>query len=557
MSGRHSLLLRQLKRHLGGTSVPPELDAFVQAVDDAYHQFDADRGMLERSLELSSQELMQATSEMRTIFQAIPDLIFRVDVEGTILGCQPGHSSDIVHGAADLVGKKIQSVPDEEVALKFEEALRTVRETRAPVTIEYAIDVEGARQCYEARLVPLLESQIIVLVRNVTERKRTEDERVRLSKLDSISILAGGVAHDFNNILTAIVGNLSFALTVRRPDLIHDVLSDIEAAALRAQKLVAQLATFSRGGMPIRRVSAIGPLLRDSAEFALSGSNVTGDFSIADDLSPVSVDEGQIGQAIDNLVINAKQAMPGGGTVRVSAENVAADGRDRLAGLAIRPGRYVKIVVEDHGVGIPKHHLPRIFDPYFTTKEKGTGLGLATTYSIVKRHDGHIAVESEVGRGTTFTILLPTSSEPAPIIPREQAMPKKGRGLVLLMDDEEMIRDGTARMLQHLGYAVQCARNGEEAIAIYRRAKEQGRPFDVVIMDLTVPAGLGGKDTLRALRAIEPGVAAIVSSGYSDEPIMAAYAQYGFSGVLSKPYTIRELGDVLHQVTASPCARAG
>jgi PAS domain S-box-containing protein len=555
MSGRHGLLLRQLKRHLGGTSVPPELEGFVQAVDDAYRQFEGDRGMLERSLELSSQELMQATSEMRTIFQAIPDLIFRVDLEGTILGCQPGHPSDVVHRAADLVGKKIQSVPDEEVALKFEDALRTVRETRSPVTIEYALEIEGARQWYEARLVPLLESQIIALVRNVTERKRTEDERVRLSKLDSISILAGGVAHDFNNILTAIVGNLSFAMTVRRPDLIHDVLSDIEAAALRAQKLVAQLATFSRGGMPIRSVSGIGPLLRDSAEFALSGSNVTCEFSIADDLAPVSVDEGQLGQAIDNLVINAQQAMPGGGTVRVSAENVSVDGRNPL--LATRPGRYVQIRVEDSGVGIPKQHLPRIFDPYFTTKEKGTGLGLATTYSIVKRHDGHIAVESALGAGTTFTILLPASSELAAIAPREQATPKKGRGFVLLMDDEEMIRDGTARMLQHLGYAVQCARNGEEAISIYRRAKEQGRPFDVVIMDLTVPAGLGGKETLRALRAIEPGVTAIVSSGYSDEPIMAAHVQYGFRGVLTKPYTIRELGDVLHQVTAQPCARVG
>ena len=562
MTVRHTLLSRQLKRHLCCSSVPPELDGFMRAVDEAYREFDADRRMLERSLELSSQELMQATSEVRTVVQAIPDLIFRIDADGTVRGCQPVSPHDGAAGTSDLVSRKMPTVPCRETVARLEEPIRRVRETHGPVTTEYGLEIGGEQQWFEARLVPLLDDRIIVVVRNVTERKRMEDERIRLSKLDSMSVLAGGVAHDFNNILAAIVGNLSFALTARRPDLQHEVLSDVQAAAFRAQKLVAQLATFSRGGMPIRKVADIAPLLRQSTEFALSGSNVTCEFEISPELAAVSVDEGQIGQVIDNLVINAQQAMPCGGTLRVCAENVVVSGDDAVARLAVRPGRYVRIVVEDHGAGIPAAHLPRIFDPYFTTKEKGSGLGLATAYSIVKRHDGHVSVESEVGRGTTFTILLPASGARPELacVPRP---PSPGRGLVLLMDDEQMIRDGTGRMLRHLGYTVALARDGEEAVATYRRAVDRGEPFDVVIMDLTIPAGMGGKETLAALRSLDPGVTAVVSSGYSDEPIVAAYREHGFAGVLPKPYTIGELAEVLREVASTRevasagCARAG
>jgi signal transduction histidine kinase/ActR/RegA family two-component response regulator len=558
MRVRHALLARQLARHLGTSSVPPELAGFVQAVEDAYREHDADRAMLERSLELSSQELMLATSEMRTVLQAMPDLIFRLDARGTILGCQPGRPDDVYGRPAELLGKRIQEVPVKEVASKLGEALRTARETRALVTTEYRLELHGVRQWYEARLVPLLDDEIIMLVRNVTERKRMEDERVRTSRLDSMTVLAGGIAHDFNNILAAIIGNLSFARTTQRQELVQGVLGDVEAAAIRAQKLVAQLAAFSRGGVPIRRVVTISPLLRESAEFALRGSNVTCEFTIADDLWPVNADEGQIGQVVDNLVINAKQAMPEGGRLLLRAENVAVDGRDPAAAQAGRPGRYVRIVVRDHGVGIPKRFLPRIFDPYFTTKETGTGLGLATTYAIVKRHDGHIAVESLVGLGTTFTIHLPASDEQPTAAPaRRPAAARSGRGHLLLMDDEEMILDGTGRMLQHLGYSVRLARNGEEAVALYRGARDQGRPFDAVIMDLTIPAGMGGKEAVQVLRALDPDVTAIVSSGYSDEPIMAEYAQHGFDGVLAKPYTMRELVDVLEQVLSPLQVRAG
>jgi CheY-like chemotaxis protein len=369
-------------------------------------------------------------------------------------------------------------------------------------------------------------------------------------------VLAGGVAHDFNNILAAVVGNLSLAMTTRRPDLLHDVLADIEKATLRAQKLVGQLATFSRGGAPVRRTVRIARLIRDATVFALSGSNVTCEFSLAEDLSPVSVDEGQMGQVIDNLVINAKQAMPQGGTLRIGAANATVDARDALARLSVRPGRYVRIVVEDRGTGIAKEHLPRIFDPYFTTKEKGTGLGLATTYAVVKRHDGHIGVESRVGVGTTFTIFLPASDEaPAPVL--EATPARAGQGRVLLMDDDEMILDATGRMLRHLGYAADCARSGQEAVSLYRAARDRGRPFDAVIMDLTIPAGMGGKDAFAALRELDPNVTAIVSSGYADEPVLADHRRHGFAGALPKPYTLRELGEVLHESLARRCARAG
>jgi two-component system cell cycle sensor histidine kinase/response regulator CckA len=381
----------------------------------------------------------------------------------------------------------------------------------------------------------------VLVVRDVTEREHLEQELARASKLESIGILAGGIAHDFNNILTAIIGNLSLAKeSVRSWNGNEYLLSETERAALRAKKLVKQLLTFSRGGVPVRKVTQIGDLLRDSAGFSLSGSNVSCEFAIADDLQPVNVDEGQISQVIDNLVINAKQAMPGGGTIRIAADNLTVEGYETDCEAQLRPGRYVRVTVEDHGLGIPKEHLARIFDPYFTTKQTGSGLGLATTYSIVKKHEGWISVRSEVGVGSAFSVYLPASAQTA--AQDDGAMPlKKGGGTILVMDDEELVRTVTGKMLEHLGYSVTFACNGDEALAQYGRAQQSGHPFDAVIMDVTIPAGMGGKEAIGRLREMDPGVRAIVSSGYSEEAITADFAAHGFCGALTKPYEMHEL----------------
>jgi CheY-like chemotaxis protein len=259
------------------------------------------------------------------------------------------------------------------------------------------------------------------------------------------------------------------------------------------------------------------------------------------------VDKGQIGQVLNNLIINADQAMPVGGVIRVEADNFTVKEEDELP---IHEGRYVKLVIKDQGVGIAEKILPRIFEPYFTTKHKGSGLGLATSYSIVKNHEGLITVESEVGTGTTFHIYLPASEKGSRGVPVSEGPVPKGTGRVLLMDDDESIRDLGREMLTSLGYAVELARNGAEAIEAYQTAQDHSNPFDVVILDLTVPGDMGGSETIGQLRTIDPDVRAIVSSGYSNDPVLADYEEYGFCDVVSKPYTIRELGDALRRVLA-------
>jgi signal transduction histidine kinase/ActR/RegA family two-component response regulator len=382
------------------------------------------------------------------------------------------------------------------------------------------------------------------LTKEISERKRYEEELQKAEKLESIGILAGGIAHDFNNLLTGVLGNLSIA-RIRAPGAadIHENLSKAEKACLRARDLTRQLLIFSKGGAPIRKATAIAAVLRESAECTLRGSDVLCEFSLPDDLPPVDIDEGQIGQVVNNLIVNADQAMPGGGTLRVEARTVEVGPGDPLP---IRPGRYVRVTVSDTGIGIPKEALPRIFDPFYTTKEKGSGLGLTTAYSILRHHDGMITAVSEPGEGTTFSLYLPVSRDAVPRDAKPAENSRKGR--VLVMDDEAMVREVALEFLGHLGYEGEAVVSGEEAIAAYRVAREAGRPYSAVIMDLTIPGGMGGKAAVRKLRDLDPDVRAIVSSGYSNDPVMADPGKFGFRGVIAKPYRMRELGEVVDQV---------
>ncbi len=382
--------------------------------------------------------------------------------------------------------------------------------------------------------------------RDITERQALRDETLRAQKMESIGILAGGIAHDFNNILSAILGNINLARmwtdSEQKP---YKRLVEAEKGALRAKDLTTQLLTFAKGGIPVKKICDLKVLVKESSTFALMGSNVGLRFSVPDDLWLVEVDEGQISQVIHNIVINAGQAMPDGGQVEVVAENVVVNPE---SGLPLSDGKYVKICVTDHGIGIPERFLSRVFDPYFTTKQKGSGLGLATAYSIVKSHQGSVSVESEISSGSTFFVYLPASDKciAAQTAPQEKLL--QGEGRILVMDDEEQVRSVAGEMLLHMGYEVELVQDGKTAVELYRKAMSEGRPFDAVIMDLTVPGGMGGKEAIKELLSVDPDIKAIVSSGYSTDPVMALPDEYGFKGVVSKPYYATDLYEVLQKV---------
>lgn len=367
--------------------------------------------------------------------------------------------------------------------------------------------------------------------------------------MESIGTLAGGIAHDFNNLLTGIMGNISLAkrsVETGETEKTSSRLVEAEKASLRAKDLTQQLLTFASGGLPIMETISITELLKEVTNFALRGSNVRGEFSLPDDLWLVDMDKGQMNQVVTNLVINADEAMPEGGILNINAMNTVV--RERSV-LPLVKGKYVKITIEDHGVGIPKEHLDRIFEPYFTTKQKGSGLGLATTYSIILKHDGYITAESSPTVGTNFHIYLPASKKRIPTrkeVPIE--VPITGKGKVLIMDDEEIIRDLLHDELIDVGYEVLLANDGAEAIKQYTKAKESGKPYDAVILDLTVPGAMGGKEVIKKLLEIDPNVKAIVSSGYSTDPIMSDFKKYGFSGIAPKPYKVEELEKTLRDL---------
>jgi PAS domain S-box-containing protein len=383
---------------------------------------------------------------------------------------------------------------------------------------------------------------------DVTDRKRMEEELLKVQKLESIGILAGGIAHDFNNILTAISTNISMArMYGNLEDDISQMLEDAEKASVRARNLTEQLLAFSKGGAPVRKRVPIQRILTENAEFALSGSNVKCAFSIPGDLWWAEVDEGQIGQVVHNLVINAIQAMPEGGVIQIGARNVPPED---LKNLPLKPGKHVRISVADHGIGIPEKHLEKVFDPFFTTKQKGRGLGLTTSFTIVRNHDGYIRIDAEAGVGTTVHVFLPASDQEPRAAQGIEQRALRGRGRILLIDDEAMIRRSAGAALRRLGYEVADAADGQEGVNLYQEAFEEGRAFDGVLLDLTIPGGMGGKEALRRLLQIDPAAKVIASSGYSSDPVMADYKGYGFCEVIVKPYRIDDLNETLHKVIA-------
>jgi len=418
----------------------------------------------------------------------------------------------------------------------------------------YSVEIyhkDGSIRWLEVTELPIFnESGAVIGVQgiatDITERHLLQREQLKTQKLEAIGTLAGGIAHDFNNLLQGIFGYISMAkMTFDQKEKALAMLDEAEQALHMSVNLTSQLLTFSKGGKPVRKKLVLAPVIENAVKFALSGSRVNYDLDIDGKLRTVNADEGQIGQVIQNIVLNADQAMPMGGTVKITAKNVCSSGR--TGPLPLAKGNYVEICIRDSGVGIPAEYLPRIFDPYFTTKERGSGLGLATCYSIIRNHEGIIEVRSEVGKGSTFSIYLPVAeaeAEKTRALPSAATDVRKGR--ILVMDDEELVRNIAGEMIKTLGHEVEFARNGAEAIARYREALLSGKRFDIVILDLTIRGGMGGEETLRKLISLDPELKAVVSSGYADSSALSEYQTSGFRACLAKPYRMEVLRNTLN-----------
>ena len=395
---------------------------------------------------------------------------------------------------------------------------------------------------------------VVLVFRDVSEKRQIEQNLIKNEKLESIGVLAGGIAHDFNNYLTAIIGNISLARlnletndfsapTQKQDDklIIRHIIA-AEKAAMQAVGLTQQLLTYAKGGEPVKEVTSMAELIRESVEFSLRGSGAGYSLEIDENLDSAEVDKGQIAQVINNLVINAEQSMSGRGTISIRASNYVVT-RDNPVG-DLKFGHYVAVAIQDQGIGMSKEIIERIFDPYYTTKQKGSGLGMTTCYSIIRKHDGFIKVESKLGQGTTFIIYLPvTDKNIQDKRPSENII--SGSGKILVMDDEEIVREVTGKMLVRVGYQVAFANDGQEACELYKKCFNTEKAFDVVILDLTVSGGQGGEETIAQMLAIDPEIKAIVASGYSTNPVMSNYKKFGFKGVLTKPYVIMEMAKLL------------
>lgn len=498
--------------------------------------------VLKKQLRLYEERFME-------VVESSSDIIYSVDINGIIISTNKQGYSLLDYLQSEIIGSHVKEICTPKTWKELEKRFEAVkREGSVYLDDVKILKKTGEKLDMTAHAVAVYDETkefhgVRLTLRDITEHKKMREELRKIEKLESIGIMAGGIAHDFNNILTTIAGNISLArVSAGNDKKLSQILIDAQSACTHAKNLTNQLLTFSKGGLPVKKAQYIKNLLKDSTSFALRGSSVNIKLSFANDLWPVEVDRGQIIQVIHNLVINAQQAMSEGGTIEVIAENVVSGKKD-ISQLEDR--QYVKITVSDEGTGIPKDLLEKIFDPYFTTKEEGSGLGLATTYSIINNHGGYINVQSNEGTGTSFYIYLPASDEKTLTKYQVEEKQLTGTGYILFMDDEENVRKSVCRMLKYLGYNVELAKNGDEALDLYKKAKDSGQPFSAVIMDLTIRGGMGGEETIKKLHEIDPEVKAIVSSGYFNDPIMANYKQYGFSSVIPKPYEIETLSAIL------------
>jgi len=489
--------------------------------------------------------LQESAQRMSDILENTSDGFFALDHEWKFTFVNPQAEKLLIRHRDKLIGRSFWEEFPELNGSAFEENCRRVISEETPVEFEAS---DGAGKIwFEFHAYPS-GGGVSVFFRDVTERKQIEEERLTTSKLESLGTLAGGIAHDLNNILTVISGNIGLA-QIEAPNAAGNLRSSLSRAAHAAQhasRLSSQLLTFSKGGAPLKRVTAISELLEQAAEFSLYGSNLRADIDIPADLWKAEIDPGQIEQVINALLINAREAMPQGGIVRVSGHNVQVEEK---SGLPLPAGRYVKLAIADRGSGIDDGLAAKIFDPYFTTKPAGGGLGLSISYSITKKHGGLLHLESSSPQGSTFAFYLPAAASAVATAGRPFAggVSHFKHQRILVMDDEAAIRDLTSQLLETLGYEVTAVTDGLEAVRTYEQAQRQGENFQAVILDATIRGGMGGLATIEHLRNLDPNITAIVCSGYSDEAALSQFLAYGFRGALPKPFTRAELANTLQR----------
>jgi two-component system cell cycle sensor histidine kinase/response regulator CckA len=493
--------------------------------------------------------LQESARTLRDILENTTDGFIALDFAWRFTYVNPEAERLLGRSRDELIGGELWEKFPELCGTAFEKNYRRVMAQQEPMEFEASDPAET--KWYEVHCYPS-GGGVSAFFRDVTERKRSEDERLTTGKLESVGTLAGGIAHDLNNILTVISGNIGLA-QLEAPSDAKDLLTCLSKAAQAAQHaahLSSQLLTFSKGGAPVKKVMDITRVLTKAIEFALHGSNVRAEIDIPPNLWPAEVDSGQIEQVMNALMLNAREAMLGGGTVEITARNVHLENK---TGAFLPGGRYLKIAVADQGGGVPANIATRIFDPYFTTKPTSSGLGLSIGFSIVKKHGGMLHVEQSSSTGAVFTFYLPAAK--AEVIPLKQTAPAQGLHLnnqrVLVMDDEAGIRDLTSQLLGSLGYEVTAVPDGAEALKTYERAMRRGENFQAVILDATIRGGMGGVATIERLRNLDPQVVGIICSGYSDEAALAEFLQFGFRGALPKPFTRRDLSDVLQRALAA------
>lgn len=543
----------QMARHRDGTPIPVEISLSQWSIDEDRFFFTAIiRNLSPRKA--AEAALRESEDLHKTIVENSGDVMIVSRSDGSIDYVSPSCSEVLGWTPAELLSQPLQNVhPDDRdaVAKQTEAALQGT----GCQGFEYRVQTRTGEEHWVSHSWTPVEdhggvSRVIGVIRNVTPRKAIEAERVRTEKLESLALLAGGIAHDFNNLLTAIIANIDLAL-LDVPEgsdgsESRELLKDAALASQQAGLLTHRLQTFAKGGTPLRSMGSLASVIADATQFSLSGSRSRSVVDLPDDLWSASFDAGQISQVINNLIINADQAMPQGGDIEVLARNVTIGPKENTS---LPAGEYVRIDVRDCGVGIPSENLALVFDPYFSTKQAGTGLGLATSYSIIRAHGGGITVESEVGAGTCFQVWLPAVQFEVSRSDSTQVILESHEGRALVMDDEEAVRRVVGRMLRRLGYEVDTAENGEEALALLQAAALRNESFSLAVLDLTIPGGHGGREVVEALGRVDPTVDRIAMSGYSRDQILERYEEYGFDGALTKPFTVKDLQLLIREIS--------
>ncbi|MHB8074126.1 hybrid sensor histidine kinase/response regulator [Desulfosporosinus fructosivorans] len=529
----------------------------LSELDFALHELKiASVELIEQNEEMASsrQKLEAERCRYQELFDFAPDGYLVTDTEGIILDANIAATTLFNVSRSLLIGKPLAIYVRSDEHLIFRTRLLEIKKGTVIQNENWElIMLSGKRTTFP---VSITVGKVIAssggkeelrwLLRDITKRKQLEEELQKADKLESLGVLAGGIAHDLNNFLTVILGNLSLVKRCTKEDpKATKYLQYMEEAVRQTANLTRQMLTFAQGGQPLTKAVSLYRLIEDDSAFALSGSKTRCELFLTEDLPSVEIDRGQMTQVITNILINADQAMLQGGTIKIHAKELAVTGENNTLPLQI--GNYVALTITDEGAGISSQILPKIFDPYFSTKDLGSGLGLTICYAIVKKHGGHISVQSVEGQGTSFTIYLPVSNVQAEKEVHEDIL-ILGEGKVLLMDDEESVRQTANEMLTFLGYDVELAGDGAQAVRLYKEAFLSGRPFDVVITDLTVRGGMGGKVAVSELLIVDPDVKAIVSSGYSADALITDYKNYGFCDVMAKPYRLQELGKVMSNV---------